>query len=63
LEHELDVLLLARRGRGVRLTGAGSKLLERAETVAQLVHETREEIKQDRSPARGRFTLDVAPSR
>lgn len=62
LEHELGVSLFARHGRGVRLTSAGSQLLERAEAIVQLVHETREEIKEDRSPARGRFTLGVPPA-
>lgn len=62
LEHELGVSLFARHGRGVRLSAAGSLLLERAEAIAQLVHETSEEIKDDRSPARGRFTLGVPPA-
>lgn len=62
LEHELGVPLFSRHGRGVRLSAAGSKLLERAESIAQLVHETREEIREDRSPARGRFTLGVPPA-
>jgi LysR family nitrogen assimilation transcriptional regulator len=62
LEHELGVPLFARHGRGVRLSAAGSKLLERAEAISQLVHETREEIREDRSPARGRFTLGVPPA-
>ncbi len=62
LEHELGVPLFSRHGRGVRLSAAGSKLLERAEAIAQLVHETREEISEDRSPARGRFTLGVPPA-
>ena len=62
LEHELGVSLFTRHGRGVRLTVAGSVLLERAETIAQLVHETSEEIKQDRAPTRGRFTLGAPPA-
>ena len=52
LEQELGVSLFARHGRGVRLSAAGSMLLERAETIAQLVHQTGEEIRDDRSPAR-----------
>ena len=62
LEHELGVSLFARHGRGVRLSSAGSVLLERAEAIAQLVHQTREEIKEERTPPRGRFTLGVPPA-
>jgi LysR family transcriptional regulator, nitrogen assimilation regulatory protein len=62
LEHELGVQLFARHGRGVRLSAAGSLLLERAEAIAHLVHQTSEEIKQDRSPARGRITLGAPPA-
>lgn len=62
LERELGVSLFARHGRGVRLTAAGSLLLERAESIVQLVHETREEIREDRSPAGGRVTLGVPPA-
>jgi LysR family nitrogen assimilation transcriptional regulator len=60
LEHELGVPLFSRHGRGVRLSAAGSLLLERAEAIAQLVHQTSEEIREDRSP-RGRITLGVPP--
>ena len=62
LEHELGVSLFARHGRGVRLSAAGSLLLERAEVIARLVHETGEEIKENRAAARGRMTLGVPPA-
>jgi LysR family nitrogen assimilation transcriptional regulator len=62
LEHELGVALFARHGRGVRLSAAGSLLLERAEAIAHLVHQTSEEIKGDHSPSRGRITLGVPPA-
>jgi LysR family nitrogen assimilation transcriptional regulator len=62
LEHELGVSLFARHGRGVRLSAAGSLLLERAEAIAQLVHQTSEEIKEDRSPQGGRIALGVPPA-
>jgi LysR family nitrogen assimilation transcriptional regulator len=61
-EHELGVPLFARHGRGVRLSVAGSLLLERAEAITQLVHQTSEEIKDDRSPQRSRVTLGVPPA-
>jgi LysR family transcriptional regulator, nitrogen assimilation regulatory protein len=62
LEHELGVSLFARHGRGVRLSSAGSLLLERAEAIAQLVHQTTDEIKEDRSPSGGRIVLGVPPA-
>jgi LysR family transcriptional regulator, nitrogen assimilation regulatory protein len=62
LEHELGVSLFARHGRGVRLSAAGSLLLERAEAIAQLVHQTSEEIKDDRSQRGGRIALGVPPA-
>lgn len=62
LEHEFGVPLFSRHGRGMRLSAAGSRLLERAEAIAQLVQQTGEEIRDDRSPARGRLVLGVPPA-
>ena len=62
LEEELGVPLFARHGRGVRLSAAGSLLLERAEAITHLVHQTAEEIREDRSPESGRITLGVPPA-
>ena len=62
LEHELGVALFARHGRGVRLSAAGSLLLERAEAITHLVSQTSEEIRSDRSPMGGRITLGVPPA-
>jgi LysR family nitrogen assimilation transcriptional regulator len=62
LEEELGVALFARHGRGVRLSAAGSLLLERAEAITHLVHQTAEEIREDRSPESGRITLGVPPA-
>jgi LysR family nitrogen assimilation transcriptional regulator len=62
LENELGVSLFTRHGRGVRLSAAGSLLLERAEAITHLVHQTGEEIREDRSPARYRITLGVPPA-
>lgn len=62
LERDLGVSLFARHGRGVRLSAAGSLLLERAEAIVHLVHQTSEEIREDRSPIGGRVTLGVPPA-
>jgi LysR family nitrogen assimilation transcriptional regulator len=62
LEHSLGVTLFARHGRGVRLSAAGSLLLERAETITRLVHETSEEIKDRRAPPGGRITVGAPPA-
>lgn len=61
LEDELGVPLFARHGRGVRLSDAGSLLLERAEAITHLVHQTSEEIREDRSPESGRVTVGLPP--
>jgi LysR family transcriptional regulator, nitrogen assimilation regulatory protein len=62
LEQELGVSLFARHGRGVRLSAAGSVLLERAESIAQLVQQTGEEIRDRRAPGGSRITLGVPPA-
>jgi len=61
LEHELGVPLFARHGRGVRLSTAGALLLERAEEITRLVHETGEEIRGNRAHDGGRITVGVPP--
>jgi LysR family nitrogen assimilation transcriptional regulator len=61
LEDELGVSLFARHGRGVRLSAAGSLLMERAEAITHLVHQTGEEIREDRSPESGRVTIGLPP--
>jgi LysR family nitrogen assimilation transcriptional regulator len=62
LEHEFGVALFARHGRGVRLSAAGSLLLERAEAITQLVHQTGEEIRDRRAPTGGRITVGAPPA-
>lgn len=47
LEHELRVKLLYRHGRGVRLTGPGTELLNRAVSLLQQVQEARDAVMGD----------------
>lgn len=54
--------LFSRHGRGVRLTSAGSMLLERAEAIVQLVRQTSEKIRDNRSPGRGRIAIGAPPA-
>lgn len=62
LEEELGVTLLVRRPRGVELTPAGARLLERAEAVFQTLRETSEELRSDALAGKGRISLGVPPA-
>ncbi|WP_141723342.1 LysR family transcriptional regulator, partial [Burkholderia sp. A2] len=45
LEEEIGVSLFTRYGRGVRLTAAGSRLLEHAEMITRMVSETADQVR------------------
>ncbi len=62
LEEELGVALLLRRPRGVELTPAGARLLERAETVFQSLRETADELRTGMPAETGRISLGVPPA-
>ena len=62
LEEELGVTLLLRRPRGVELTPAGAKLLERAEAVFQSLRDTAEELRSGPLAGTGRISLGVPPA-
>lgn len=62
LEESLGVELLIRHGRGVRLTSAGSVLLERAEAIAQMLRQTAEQMKVSQDVVTGHVTLGVPPA-
>lgn len=62
LEQELGVDLLVRHGRGVRLTGAGSILLERAEQMIHLLRETGDEVKAGANAVSGHVALGLPPA-
>lgn len=62
LEQELGVDLLVRHGRGVRLTGAGSILLDRAEQMIHLLRNTGDEVKANTNTASGHVSLGLTPA-
>lgn len=62
LEGELGVELLIRHGRGVRLTGAGARLLERAEAILQMVSETGEQVRASAHEERGTVSIGLPPA-
>ena len=62
LEQELGVDLLVRHGRGVRLTGAGSVLLERAEQMIHLLRSTGDEVRASANTISGHVSLGLPPA-
>lgn len=62
LEQELGVDLLVRHGRGVRLTGAGSVLLERAEQMIHLLRNTGDEVRANANAISGHVSLGLPPA-
>jgi LysR family nitrogen assimilation transcriptional regulator len=62
LEQELGVELLIRHGRGVRLTSAGSILLERAEAVTHFLLHTGDEVKAGAATVTGHVALGLPPA-
>jgi LysR family nitrogen assimilation transcriptional regulator len=62
LEQELGVDLLVRHGRGVRLTGAGSILLERSEQMIHFLRSTGDAVKAGANTISGHVALGVPPA-
>jgi LysR family nitrogen assimilation transcriptional regulator len=62
LEQEIGVTLLVRHGRGVRLTAAGARLLERAEMIANMVSETGEQVRASADEERGYLAVGLPPT-
>lgn len=62
LEEEIGAVLLVRHGRGVRLTAAGARLLERAEMISSLVSETGEHVRAAADEERGYLAVGLPPT-
>ncbi len=62
LEQELGVDLLVRHGRGVRLTGAGSVLLERSEQMIHFLRQTGDAVKTSANLVSGHVGLGLPPA-
>lgn len=62
LEAEIGVPLLVRHGRGVKLTEAGSRLLERAEMISHMVSETGEHVRASADAERGYLSVGLPPT-
>jgi LysR family transcriptional regulator, nitrogen assimilation regulatory protein len=62
LETDLRETLLLRNGRGVALTDAGRRLLERGAAILQQVAQAREELGATRDEPVGRVTIGLPPS-
>lgn len=59
LEHELGVRLFDRHGRGMKTTGAGEKLRERASFLIRYLEETRSDIQSSAERVRGRVVVGM----
>lgn len=62
LEDELGVALLTRHGRGVRLTRAGTTLLEHADAVLRLVGQISGQVRDPEQSFAGHVVLGVPPA-
>jgi|SRR5450830_896885 len=62
LEAEIGLPLLVRHGRGVRLTAAGARLLERAEMITHMLSETGEQVRASADTGRGYLAVGLPPT-
>lgn len=62
LEVEIGTPLFTRHGRGVSLTAAGARLLERAETITNMIAETGEAVRAGSEEERGHLAIGLPPA-
>ncbi|AYO38078.1 LysR family transcriptional regulator [Serratia sp. P2ACOL2] len=62
LERELDVQLLERSPRGIKLTEAGSRLYEHASRGVEALNEAQQAVMNDESRLKGRLRLSMPPN-
>ncbi|ONO06891.1 LysR family transcriptional regulator [Burkholderia cenocepacia] len=62
LEEEIGVALFTRYGRDVRLTAAGSRLLEHAEMITRMVSETADQVRASVDTERGYLAVGLPPT-
>ncbi|WP_313629587.1 LysR family transcriptional regulator [Pseudomonas sp.] len=62
LEEQLQVELFVRHGRGVQLTAAGSRLLERAEVMLRYMEETSDHVRNSAVEERGHLAIGLPPA-
>lgn len=62
MESEIGLPLLVRHGRGVKLTEAGARLLERAEMISHMVSQTGEHVRASASTERGYLSVGLPPT-
>ncbi len=62
LEDELDAALFTRANRGVRLTEAGQKLLDRAQPILRDLERAGDEIRAHKAHPSGKIILGVTPT-
>lgn len=62
LEHELNVQLLARSPRGIKLTEAGSRLYEHASRGVEALNEAQHAVMNDEIRLKGRLRLSMPPA-
>ena len=61
LEEECGMALLVRRSRGIDLTAAGERLLERARLVTRQIELAQEEMRQTRGEEEGLVKIGITP--
>ena len=62
LEEQLQVTLFIRHGRGVELTAAGARLLERADVMLRYMEETADHVRNSSVEERGHLAIGLPPA-